>query len=289
MPTQKRPVFSICVPSCNRGRKAWHLVERLLPEMDDDWELLVLDNASHEETEFYDQIRMLAATETRLVYIRHPFNRAFHGNYLASLTTARAPWILLCSDEDWPNLATMRALLPVMRAKNNLGVLRGTVAPNPADQDKAGFIRQDGFFAAGDEALLHYGLTNTYMTGTLYHLALVSEKGLLERLRTGLEANHIYPHLYLELLIASQCDIMTTAAVVATKGEPQRAGSNAGQTARYHSTYSFGNRIDQVVALRDALVEAVNLVRQPFDRDLFLTMYLRLCSHSFWQLLHNSR
>jgi glycosyltransferase involved in cell wall biosynthesis len=49
-------VFSICVMTYNRGDKALKAAETLLPNLDNDWELLVLDNASAKETESYQQL-----------------------------------------------------------------------------------------------------------------------------------------------------------------------------------------------------------------------------------------
>ena len=280
------PVFTLCIPSYNRGRKALQLVETTLSKMDGDWELLVLDNASNEEKAFYDQIGVMAETEPRLTYRRHSYNREFHGNYLACVDMAQAPWIMICSDEDSPHVATIRTLLPFLHANSNLGVLRGSIVSEKEGKDCFNIIKQEIRLPAGNAALIGYGMTNNYITGTLYNLASLKKKGLLERLRQGIDAHRIYPHLYMELLIASQCEVMTTPAVVATTGEPQRTGSSAGHTMRYHSYYSFGNRIDQVVLLRNALIEAVHLVRQPFDWDLFLLLYLRLCNNYFWLVTH---
>jgi hypothetical protein len=64
-------------------------------------------------------------------------------------------------------------------------------------------------------------------------------------------------------------------------GEPQQSGSTAGQSARYHSAYSLGSRLDLVVSLRDGLLEAVHLLGQPFDVNLFCHLYWQLCAETF--------
>lgn len=82
-PTSIKQRFTICIPSYNRGGMVLNLVQELLPDMDDDWEILVQDNASYSEVEEYRQLASLAEREPRLSYVRHPVERGFHGNYLA--------------------------------------------------------------------------------------------------------------------------------------------------------------------------------------------------------------
>ncbi|MBF0460512.1 MAG: glycosyltransferase [Magnetococcales bacterium] len=280
--TATDPVLTICVISYNRGRRALQLVTATLPDMDDDWELLVLNNASPAEQTFYDQIEAMAATDPRLSYVCHAANREYHGNYLACFDHARAPWFMLCSDEDLPRLPSMRNLLPLLQAQDNLCVLRGSIVPEEGARPQNAIIWPENRYAAGSEALLHYGMLNNYISGTFYNRALAQEKGLVERLRQGIDGQRIYAHLYFELLAASQCDVMTTPEVVITEGQPQfLTDATAAVPMRYQPPYSFGSRIDQIIVLRDALIEAVGLVHEPFDLDLFLRMYLRLCEKYF--------
>ncbi|WP_130471066.1 glycosyltransferase family 2 protein [Candidatus Magnetaquicoccus inordinatus] len=271
MPEERR-LFSLCIPSYNRGRKALALVERLLPEMEEQWELLLLDNGSHEEQEFYEQIAALAAQAPRLRYVRHVANREFHGNFLACLQLARGDWIMVASDEDWPQVATICKLLPEMQMRSNLGVVRGALPYH---------TRPEGYYRAGREALTQYGIANTYITGTFYHRQLLEQKGLLQRLQAEIAAHRVYPHLYLELLVGSQCDIWVSQKVVATVGEEQQSGSNAGHSSRYHSVYSLGSRLDLILSLRDGLAEAVHLLGHPFEVNLFCTLYWQLCTEAF--------
>ena len=81
MNNTKQFKFSICVPSYNRGNKALTMALQILPEMDDDWELLILDNASELENEAYQKIQELSESDSRLRYIRHDVNRMMYGNF----------------------------------------------------------------------------------------------------------------------------------------------------------------------------------------------------------------
>lgn len=292
-----KPVFTICVPSCNRGFKTLKLVRETLPRMDPDWELLVMDNASHEQTEGYAAIAELARTDARLTYLRHPINLGFHGNYVASFDYPRADHVMVISDEDIPNTDMIRSVLPLLKSKPELGVLRGGVGPQPGREPVNSFDMPETYFAAGNEAMLHYALFNNYFSGTIYHCALARRHGLVERLRQGVDANRIYPHLYFELLISARCDAATTPLISCFEGEEQPlTGPEDGHVAKYNPPYSFGSRVDQFIILRDAIREAVGLVREAYDYQLFVMMYLRLCekyfhliSHVNMPLYHNNR
>jgi len=105
------------------------MVKKLLREMDDDWELLVLDNASDPQYTEYLTISELAQTNSNLRYVRHEFNRMFHGNYLACFEMATAPFIMIVSDEDFANCKMIRNAIPVLKNSPNLGIYRGSISP----------------------------------------------------------------------------------------------------------------------------------------------------------------
>lgn len=270
-----QPIFSICVPSFNRGLKALKMILTILPNMDNNWELLILDNASDNELESYQQIEILAQLDHRLRYVRHSTNLGFHGNFLAAFDHAKSAHIMLISDEDFANLAMIRKVLPNLHARPDLAVLRGGVLPLEGQYPRNSYNSADIIFSKGEEALLNYSLTYNYMSGIIFNREILLKNGLIELLRNGINSNSIYPHLYLELLACAMFDAATTSEISCFEGEEQH---NMGNTpSNYSPPYSFGSRIDQFIALRDAIRQAIALMPEPFDNKLFIDMYLLLC------------
>ena len=267
--------FSICIPTFNRGDKALTVAQKLLPDIDEDWELLFLDNGSTKETESYAELAAMATHEQRIRYIRHATNRGFHRNFLACFEMANSPYIMLISDEDFANPAMIREVLGLLHEYPSVGVLRGSIVPVTGVKPRNSHNNVDASFIRGEEALMNYSFTNNYMSGVIYNRKLLQALGLLDRLEKGVDSNAIYPHLYLDLLASAVTDVVTTAQVCCFEGEPQILEGN--DPYKYCAPYSFGSRVDQFIVLRDAAWEAVSLVKKPFDIKFFIAVYLRLC------------
>ena len=286
-----RPEFSICIPTYNRGPRALAAVKKLLPAMDFDWELVVLDNASTDGIDEYQQIHALAETHENLRYIRHQTNCFFQGNYLASLENARASYCMVVSDEDHANPEMIREVIPLLRENPRIGILRGSVAPlEPGQKPQNSFTHPEKVMRAGKEALFGYGLLNNYFSGTIYNREVIARHDLLARLREGLEKHRIYPHLFFELLLCAVADVVTTGKISChegvcefTSGGDPVMGQSQG-VMDYAAPYSFGSRVDQFIVLRDAIRDAVTLMGKPFDLNVFVNMYVGLC-HKYLRLV----
>ena len=67
------------------------------------WSILVLNNASTNGVVFYNEIENLSKSNNQIEYIRHEMNRQFYGNFKSCLTQASSKYILIISDEDFVN------------------------------------------------------------------------------------------------------------------------------------------------------------------------------------------
>lgn len=278
----QNPVFSICVPTYNRGLTVLTMVVNLLPTLDDNWELLILDNASTHEADSYQKVAQFTQLDPRLRYVRHDSNRGFQGNMLAAFDHARSAHIMLISDEDFANPAMIRKVLPRLQAAPDLAVMRGSVESLKGQIPRNTCKQQNKQFAKGSEALLNFCLNNTYLSGIIFNRALLIKSGVIDILRTGIQANSIYPHLYLELLACALFDAESTEEIACFEGEEKLSEGN--QPNEYRPPYSFGSRIDQFIVLRNSIHQAVSLMPGDFDHQLFMQMYLRLC-HRYMRLI----
>lgn len=269
------PVFTICVPSYNRGNKALNLVLNTLPDMEENWEILVLDNASNLEVEAYQELERIAQIDTRLRYIRHESNRMMHGNFLACFNLANSPYIMIVSDEDFPNTVMIKEVLPLLHEYLGVSILRGSILAVDGIKPKNANLRKDHSYCRGEQALMGFSFTNNYFSGTIYNRSLLMTFGLIDRFAHGLEVNAVYPHLYLELLACAVSDVVTTSMVSCFEGPDQLLEENTPN--QYKPPYSFGSRVDQFIILRNGVWEAVGLVSEQYDNQLFAKLYLRLC------------
>jgi len=91
-----RPPVSVCIPVYNGAAFIAAAVESVLKQTFGEFELIVLDNASTDETP-----RILAQfDDARLRIIRHASNIGASANFNAALNEARGEWVkILCADD----------------------------------------------------------------------------------------------------------------------------------------------------------------------------------------------
>jgi len=270
--------LTICIPSRNRGPIALNQVQQTLPLIDSDWDILVLDNCSSTYRDEYRKIEEWSKTEPRLKYFRQSENVQFPGNLLSCFHQVNSPYIQIVGDEDFSNPPVVRDALSVLDEFPEVGIIRGSIGTIPGVQSRNFFNYPDQLLAAGAEALSGFMLTTNYVSGVIYNRKLLSERGVIDRFATGLKNNGmvaIYAHMYLDMLIASVCNVVTSKEIICYEGE-EEFGPPSLQDAANNPAYSFGGRIEQFIAFRDVLRSACHS-HEESDPNLILNLYLKLC------------
>lgn len=110
MTEQSRPIFTVAIPTLDRGRRALAAVKYALAADDTPglFELLVLDNASTVDAQAYREIA--AISDPRLRYIRRETLQTYQSQLLELLDKARGENFVLFSDEDTLDILTLKAV-----------------------------------------------------------------------------------------------------------------------------------------------------------------------------------
>jgi glycosyltransferase involved in cell wall biosynthesis len=96
-PAQPRsPRVSLCVPTFGRARHLRLTVESVLAQTYSDFELIVVDDASPDNTSAV----MASFADPRVRYVRNEATRGVPGNYNYSFTLARGEYLALVEDHD---------------------------------------------------------------------------------------------------------------------------------------------------------------------------------------------
>ncbi len=93
------PRVSVGMPAYNAGQTIRASLDALLAQTLGDFELIVSDNASTDDT--WAIVSEYAARDPRIVAIRQPKNIGANGNYTAVFRRARAPYFKWASSNDW--------------------------------------------------------------------------------------------------------------------------------------------------------------------------------------------
>ena len=94
----KTPLLSICIATYNRAGFIGETLDSILPQMDDDVELLVVDGASTDNTE--DVVRKFAQKESRIRYVRLSAKGGVDQDYDKSVELARGEYCWFFTDDD---------------------------------------------------------------------------------------------------------------------------------------------------------------------------------------------
>jgi abequosyltransferase len=94
----KTPLLSICIATYNRATYIGETLESIIPQLDDDVELLLVDGASTDNTE--EVVRRFAQKDPRTRYVRLPAKGGVDQDYCKSVELARGEFCWLFTDDD---------------------------------------------------------------------------------------------------------------------------------------------------------------------------------------------
>ena len=282
--------FTICIPTFNRGKRALELVNILLENLQENWSILVLNNASTNGVEFYNEIEKLSKINYQVDYVKHEINRQFYGNFKSCLTYPSSKYIMIVSDEDFINFDELKSILDELEKSQNIGACRTSIMPHK-DLKISGNsqIYQTSYLKAGEKALSGFCFSNNYISGIIYNLQNIRKTNLVEILDKNILSHKAYPHLYFDLLVSSKFDVLITSEVSILEGisvsETLNEEGKKAVTFDLIGLYGYGERINQFLALRDGIVDAVNLLDNKNENDkfiIFLNIYLLLVQKYFY-------
>lgn len=90
------PKVSICIPTFNRSHLLPFAIESVLQQTDSDWELIVCDDGSTDQT----ADRMQRWSDPRIRYIRHPGNVGKSNNMRSGFEAATGDYFIKFDDDD---------------------------------------------------------------------------------------------------------------------------------------------------------------------------------------------
>jgi glycosyltransferase involved in cell wall biosynthesis len=109
--TDAPPTFCVVVPAYQAEATLSETLDGVLSQTYDDWECVVVDDGSTDDT---FRIASEYAARDRRIRVIHQANTGSGGAYNTAIRATKAPWIVLCSADDYllPNhLATMSAFM----------------------------------------------------------------------------------------------------------------------------------------------------------------------------------
>jgi len=283
----KNAIGTICFTTYNRGKLLLPTIEKILPEIDSRWPVLISDNASDRDNKAYREIEKIAKSTQNVHYHRHTQNGLFEGNFLSLFDLVPTQFMMLLSDEDSPCIETLMSMTSFLVENRDIGAIRPGIGTLPNVRRVQACSFKNECFAAG-EGVGRFGLTGNYVSGAIYNTKLLNELRIPQRLKKNLLANQAYPHLYVNILASANSKTMFYDKVTCFEGnlnlyEPWLFTD-------YFGAFSYGQRINQFIALRNVIFEAYCNIQKKKKRDenifgKFYEDYKLLCSKYFMLVL----
>jgi len=273
-------LLSICIPSYNRGKRAYdNVLHNLQALYDEEIEVILSNNGTQNDSAvYYDKISQM--NDSRLIYYSFAENQGFVNNLCKVCELANGKYVLLLSDEDLVNIDGLDRVLNIL-AKNpeTLAVVRtkGNV--------QAG-VPSTKLAQPGREALLTYMLSSNYMSGVIFNNKLLQQYNALQYIKENLSnsACFYYPHMVWEVLLCQYGYALGTDIVLINEGaaeksneDNQKVGLKVSLDIPHYS--SVEGRIEQHGGFFDIFK---NLEICQKDFSLFREMYIVLCNKTLY-------
>jgi glycosyltransferase involved in cell wall biosynthesis len=124
--SKDQPGISVGMPVYNGGRYLRLAIESVLAQSYGDFELIISDNASTDETE--DTCREYAARDSRIVYLRNATNIGAAGNYNQLFHRSRAEYFRWFNADDLSSLRLHEECLAALKAHPGASMAYGKTA-----------------------------------------------------------------------------------------------------------------------------------------------------------------
>jgi len=121
----KKPLLSICIATYNRAESIGETLGSIIPQLDDDVELLVVDGASTDNTE--EVVRQFTQKESRVRYVRLSVKGGVDHDYDKSVEFARGEFCWLFTDDDLLRPGAITAVKIAIKEGHGLIVVNAEV------------------------------------------------------------------------------------------------------------------------------------------------------------------
>jgi abequosyltransferase len=119
------PFLSICIATYNRANFIGETLDSIIPQLDDDVEILVVDGASTDNTE--DVVREFTQKESRIRYVRLSSKGGVDQDYDRSVELARGEYCWLFTDDDLVKPGAVAAVISAIQKGYELVVVNAEV------------------------------------------------------------------------------------------------------------------------------------------------------------------
>lgn len=208
-------LLSICIPTYNRGHRAYALVKELLEKIDlkeDAYEIILSNNGSDKNTEGYEKLKKIK--DSRFHYYEFSKNMRFWRNYNEVVKKSNGDWCLLISDEDNIIIDNLNYYIDIIKKYKNLGIIK--------EAGKSYHFEKEIYALSGSDSIEAFFLRGNYLSGVIYNRKIVTNElidYLAEKYKENNLAYYYYPHMVVDLYVLLQADYFASNITLIDEGD----------------------------------------------------------------------
>ena len=157
--------LTILLPTYNRAASLTRAIESVLDQTRGDFELLISDNASTDET--LAVCERFVALDPRVSYVRQPVNRGPIANFNWLLSSARSEFLLLLADDDWLDPNYLESCMARIESDPTLSIVMGAARYYESGAPPELMLSDDVLDASGARRVLRY-LRHSWSSAAFY-------------------------------------------------------------------------------------------------------------------------
>lgn len=236
-------LLSICIPTYNRGHRAYPLVEKLLKiqcQGQDEIEIILSNNGSDKNIEGYEKLKQLK--NRKFHYYEFDKNMKYWGNYNQVIKMSKGDWCLLISDEDELIADNLEYYFEIIKTHKSLSVIKATSEFN--------LYENEIWATKGKEAVDTFFMKGNYLSGVMYNRKIITNElidRLAERYSESNIAYYYYPHMFVEFYALINGDFLGGPRALIQMGEAiSDQESYESEVVSLPAYTTFENRLQQL-------------------------------------------
>jgi len=169
--TAAQASLTVLLPTYNRAGSVSRTIESVLAQTRHDFELLISDNASRDDTETV--CREYVERDARVRYVRQSSNLGPIGNFNWLLAQPETEFVLMLADDDWLDTDYIERCLAIMERDPALSIVTGATRYYEGDAPPDLVLNTNLTDASGARRVLRY-LRHSWSSAAFYGLLRTS-------------------------------------------------------------------------------------------------------------------
>lgn len=170
------PLLSVCIPAYNRATLLRPLLDSILEQDVDCYEILICEDASPERDAIRAVVKDYAARfPGRIRYLENPRNLGYDGNLRQLAAHAKGDYCLFMGNDDLLCAGALSAVAAALRSHSDVGVLLRSYADFDGSPDNIAqeyrYFPTKRFFPAGKDAIITVFRRSVVISGLVIHRA----------------------------------------------------------------------------------------------------------------------